>query len=427
MTHRAASSTSAIAFGLAIACFAAYQQFKLPVALPVLLEHYGYDRILAGGFMSVYAFVGLAVSFQLGRLIERLGMLTPLVVGMGLFLLGSAMMLAWPQSGALVLLARGLEGLGFAVAAIVGPVMANAYAPPRYLPIVIGLTAAWIPVGQLAATLIAPVSFASIGWQGLWWLAIAGSVGFVLWAAWLYRRDARLFARPFQARHPAKDGGLHGPGLTAKQVLLLAATGTIFMLWSAQYFAYMTWLPQYLVEDRGLAVSGALAGYLLPVVLVLLSCIAAGFLLHKGVRLPRLLIGALIIQALSWWAVPFVQSTGAGIASLLVYGATAGLVPGCLFAMPSAALGSGARTAMAFGIIMTGRNMGVLAGPIVLAGAFEWTGDWSLASPIFGTATTLCLPVAFALAMVLRASAATPDEPPVAQRRGVRKDQGTKR
>jgi MFS family permease len=139
------------------------------------------------------------------------------------------------------------------------------------------------------------------------------------------------------------------------------------------------------------------------------------------------LIGALIIQALSWWAVPFVQSTGAGIASLLVYGATAGLVPGCLFAMPSAALGSGARTAMAFGIIMTGRNMGVLAGPIVLAGAFEWTGDWSLASPIFGTATTLCLPVAFALAMVLRASAATPDEPPVAQRRGVRKDQGTKR
>jgi MFS family permease len=199
------------------------------------------------------------------------------------------------------------------------------------------------------------------------------------------------------------------------------------MLWSAQYFAYMTWLPQYLVEDRGLAVSGALAGYLLPVVLVLLSCIVAGFLLHKGVRLLRLLIGALIIQALSWWAVPFVQSTGAGIASLLVYGATAGLVPGCLFAMPSAALGSGARTAMAFGIIMTGRNMGVLAGPIILAGAFEWTGDWSLASPIFGTATTLCLPVAFALAMVLRASAATPDEPPAAQRRGVREDQGTKR
>jgi MFS family permease len=427
MTHRAASSISAIAFGLAIACFAAYQQFKLPVALPVLLELYGYDRILAGGFMSVYAFVGIAVSVPFGRLIERLGTLAPLVVGMGLFIVGSAMTLAWPQSGLLVLLARGLEGLGFAVAAIVGPVMANAYASPRHLPIVIGLTAAWIPVGQLTATLVAPISLASVGWQGLWWLAIAGSVGCALWAAWLRRRDARLFARPFQARGPAKDSGRHGPGLTTKQVLLLAATGTIFMLWSAQYFAYMTWLPQYLVEDRGLAVSGALASYLIPVVLVLLSCIAAGLLLHRGVRLPRLLIGALIIQALSWWAVPFVQSTGAGIASLLVYGATAGLVPGCLFAMPSAALGSGARTAMAFGIVMTGRNIGVLAGPIVLAGAFEWTGDWSLASPIFGTATTLCLPVAFALAMVLRAPTGTPGAPPAVQRQAAPEDQGTKR
>ncbi|MDX1402613.1 MAG: hypothetical protein R3245_11880, partial [Kiloniellales bacterium] len=61
------SNVAAIVFGLSLAAFAAFQQFKLPVVLPVLLEHYNYDRTLAGAFMSVYALVGLLVSVFLGR------------------------------------------------------------------------------------------------------------------------------------------------------------------------------------------------------------------------------------------------------------------------------------------------------------------------------------------------------------------------
>ena len=407
MTDRSASSFVLIAFGLAVACFGAFQQFKLPVALPVLLDLYDYDRALAGGLMSVYAFVGIVVSLRLGRLIERLGVTIPLLAGMGFFILGSATALAWPQSGFLVLLGRGLEGLGFAVVAIVGPVLANAHASPRHLPIVIGLTAAWIPVGQLTATLAAPISLASVGWQGLWWLAIIASLGFSLWTLWVQKHQAGLLRRPLVTPRRTEAGEHHQGKLTTRQTIALTATGTIFMLWSAQYFAYLTWLPQYLVEERALSVSGALSGYVIPVFLVMLSCIAAGLLLHRGVRLPRLLGAALAIQALCWWTIPFAQSTGAGIFSLLVYGATAGLVPGCLFAMPSAALGSGARTATAFGIVMTGRNIGVLAGPLILAGAFEWTGDWTLASPIFGAGTTLCLPIAVGLAVALRGIAPT--------------------
>jgi MFS family permease len=402
MTDRSASSLVAISFGLAVACFGAFQQFKLPVALPVLLDLYDYDRALAGGFMSVYALVGIAVSLQIGRLIERLGPLKPLLAGMGFFILGSAVALGWPQSGLLVLLGRGLEGLGFAVVAIVGPVLANAHASPRHLPIVIGLTAAWIPVGQLTATLAAPISLATIGWQGLWWLSIVASLGFALWALWLRRDGAGLLTQALAPPSPAGVAEPRHSKLSTKQTAALSATGVIFMLWAAQYFAYMTWLPQYLVEERALSISGALGGYVIPVFLVMLSCIAAGLLLHRGVRLTRLLIAALAVQALCWWTIPLVQSTGAGILSLLVYGASAGLVPGCLFAMPSAALGSGARTARAFGIVMTGRNVGVLAGPLLLAGAFEWAGDWSLAAPIFGLGTTLCLPIAVGLAIALR-------------------------
>ena len=121
---------SIILFGLAIAAFAAFQQFKLPVVLPVLLENYQYDRTLAGGFMSIYGFVGLLFSVKFGRLVSQIGTLKPILVGLGLFVAGNALGAIWPQFAWIMLLGRALEGIGFTVIALVGPVLANAHASP---------------------------------------------------------------------------------------------------------------------------------------------------------------------------------------------------------------------------------------------------------------------------------------------------------
>jgi hypothetical protein len=40
---------------------------------------------------------------------------------------------------------------------------------------------------------------------------------------------------------------------------------------------------------------------------------------------------------------------------------------------------------------MTGRNVGVLFGPILLAETLRTSGSWALASPVFGTVTALAL------------------------------------
>ena len=126
------SDFNVIAFGLAVAGFAAYQQFKLPVVLPVLLDHYHYDRFLAGSFMSVYALIGLLLSLKLGSLIKRRGVVALIQVGLALFVGGAGLTLAFPEFGWIVLLARSLEGLGFAIMAIGGPVLANSNAAPRH-------------------------------------------------------------------------------------------------------------------------------------------------------------------------------------------------------------------------------------------------------------------------------------------------------
>jgi MFS family permease len=397
------SDFNVIAFGLAVASFAAYQQFKLPVVLPVLLDHYHYDRFLAGSFMSVYALIGLLLSLKLGSLIKRRGVVALIQVGLALFVGGAALTLAVPEFGWVVLFARSLEGLGFAIMAIGGPVLANSNAAPRHLPIVVGLTATWIPVGQLIAAVLAPLALASLGWQLLWWISIAGSFAFAAWAASLRRLDHSSTARgtPAEPQSGSRDKAPPPVAMTPAQRRVLVTNGAIFMFWSCQYFAYMTWLPQYLVEVHALELSDALLGYVVPVSLVIVCSTITGFLLRAGLSLGWLMSVALFAQVVVWWTMPWIHSPGLGLLSLVVYGSAGGVIPSCLFAAPSRAMQSGRNTAQAFGIVMTGRNMGVLVGPVLLAQAYKLTGVWDHASLIFGAVTALCLPLALVLAVKL--------------------------
>ncbi len=396
------SNFTGIAFGLSLAAFAAYQQFKMPVALPVLLDSYGYDRALAGGFMSIYAVAGLLFSIALGRRIDRQGPGNLLLGGLGLFIVGCLFTLLVPQNGWLVLLGRGLEGLAFAVLAIAGPVLANGNAAPRHLPLVVGLTATWIPVGQLSATALAQAALPSLGWQVLWWVAIAGSLVFGLWTLQL-RASGRvaLGAPDPSALAASADPSPKAAGFPPAARLSLMLAGAVFMLWSGQYFAYMTWLPQYLVEVHGLGVSGALLGYVIPVSLVIVFCVVTGTLLRLGVPLGRLLVAALGAQAAAWALVPLTGSPAIGLVALVLYGSSAGIVPTCLFAMPTAVLARREGVAPAFGIVMTGRNLGVLMGPVLLAQTFKLTGAWDLGVPLFGGLTGLCFLLGFWLSLRL--------------------------
>jgi predicted MFS family arabinose efflux permease len=393
------SKVAGIAFGLGLAFLAAYQQFKLPVVLPVLLADYGYDRTLAGGYMSIYAFFGLMLSIPLGRAIQKHGAATLLLWGLMVMILGNVLALATPESGWLVLVSRGLEGIAFAVLAIGGPALANANASQSALPVVAGLMAAWIPVGQLSATFLAPVAIATSSWRLLWYVGIAATALFFVWTV-VNRVSGRVVLAP--ARPDAADAPAAAGDLSPRERRGLILTGLIFMLWSGQYFAYMTWLPQYLVEVHAFDVTEAQWGYAIPVTLVMVMCVVTGVLLQRGLPLGALFVGALATQAAVWWLLPYTGGDITGVVSLVVYGIGGGVVPTCLFSMPSVILGRGHGTARAFGIIMTGRNVGVLIGPVLVAQAFKMTGTWDLTPPIFGAVTTACLLAAILLARQLR-------------------------
>jgi hypothetical protein len=52
--------------------------------------------------------------------------------------------------------------------------------------------------------------------------------------------------------------------------------------------------------------------------------------------------------------------------------------------------------------MMTGRNIGVLAGPILLAQVFAVTGKWETGGPVLGSLTLLAFALSLPLALRLR-------------------------
>ncbi len=367
-----------IAFGLAVAVFAAFQQFKLPVLLPVLLERYGYDRVVAGGFMSVFAISGLLLSLRVGRAIERGGATRPVLLALALLGAGTVLTLAAPAHQLVVLGARTLEGVGFTILAVAGPFLASANATPRQLPVVIGLAATWIPFGQLLATALAPAALASAGWQSLWWLGLAGAA---VLAAWTLRIEA-AGVRAAGSGDASRKGS---STLSARARITLILGAALFVLWSAQYIAFATWLPQYLVEARHLPLSTALHAYVISAAAVMAANVAAGFAMRAGVSLGAVLVLGLAAETVPWWVGHAARSDAAGVALLVMFSAGAGLVPTCLFGIPSALGARGGGAARAFATLMTGRNLGVLIGPVLLAQVVELRGDWSGVGAIFGT------------------------------------------
>lgn len=381
-TASGGTNWTGVMFGFLLASLAAFQQFKLPPMLPAMLAEFDYPKTLAGGFMSVYAVIGLAMSLALGGIMARVGTAAIMAVAFTAAIAGNALALAYPGDVWMVLASRGLEGLAFTVFAIAGPVYANRNASPAHLPLAIALSAIWIPVGQIAANVLVPIADVTIGWRLAWLATAAATAAMALWAlaiGWRRTADLDLRRRPSATQVPVSSD--------ERWALILSAL--LFTLWSAQYFAYMTWLPQFLVEAHGLGQGAATLGYSVPVVVLIVVGLLTSRVIRRGVPVGPLLAGSMLLQAAVWWAMPWTQDAVTGAVSLLVYGVGIGITPVCLFAMPSTILGSGRAGPGAFATIMTGRNLGVLIGPILLPQVLALTGVWTASGPVFGAITTL--------------------------------------
>ncbi len=379
-TQTSRTNWTGVSYGIVLGFVAAYFQFKVPPVLPVMFDLYGYDTIVAGGFMSIFAIAGMLISVRVGRAIRRDGAQRYLIAAFGLMLAGTALGLAFPESGTVMLTSRLIEGFGAAVLAVCMPAFANMSAGPGHLPFIIAAQATWIPVGQLVANLVAQPSVASNFWQPVWWFGAAATVAIAIWTFWIVRRGtvpgvAHIRTAPAAADGTAPPKPTHDP-LTSKETRALWVAAVLFFLWQAQFMGYFTWLPVYLVDVRNFTADGAVQLNQIPVVVLLVFSLIGGMILKTGVGVIKLLTFALALQAVGWAMIPFAGDPVIGLTSLVVWGIAAGLTPTSLWALPSTLVGGHRAGTDAFAVVLTGRYLGILAGPLIAAGMFKLTGDW---------------------------------------------------
>ena len=374
--------------GLSLAILAAYHQFKLPPVMPIFLESFEYSMLLAGAFMSIYALAGLAFSLSFSAVLQGPRIVIYLHLAFVAFIFGSSVTLVWPDIGWVMLAARGVEGVGFAVLAVAGPALCISHAGKHGLPLAAALLATWIPVGALISVVIS-ATVSDVGdWQVLWWTGIFFTVVMSAWVFWLSRGHSGLRLNLNPAQMPKAEillSAEHDELVSWKgRAQIIAAA--LFALWSCQLFGFMTWLPQYFVSVHNFELDKAVMGYSLPLVTIGVFNLVAAPILRAGVPVTMLLALALLGQAVVWFLVPVVNGP-MGLTLLIAYGIVAGLTPTCLFALPATILGVRETGARAFGILMTGRNIGILTGPLFLSTALQSVGGWNIAALVFGLIT----------------------------------------
>lgn len=382
-TQNTDTNWTGVSYGIVLGFVAAYFQFKVPPVLPVMFDLYGYETFVAGGFMSIFAVSGMLVSVRVGRGIRRDGAKRYLMGAFALMLIGTAMGLLWPESGSVMLVSRTIEGFGAAVLAVCMPAFANMSAGRKHLPIIIAAQATWIPVGQLVANIVAQPSVAEGFWQPVWWFGAIATILVALWTGYILSRGnvPGLAHKPRVKVTASPDSTASAPAgdaqpMTRPENRALWLAAVLFFLWQAQFMGYFTWLPVYLVDVRGFTADGAVLTNQIPVVVLLIFALIGGIILRTGLGVIKLLTIALGLQTLGWVMIPFADNPAIGLASLIVWGIAAGLTPTSLWALPSTLLGGHRAGTDAFAVVLTGRYLGILAGPLIAAAVFEFTGNW---------------------------------------------------
>jgi len=415
-TQNTDTNWTGVSYGIVLGFVAAYFQFKVPPVLPVMFDLYDHEihvtfgltsifgssfswlsnmvisqTIVAGGFMSIFAVAGMLVSVRVGRGIRRDGAKRYLFGAFALMLTGTAIGLIWPESGTVMLISRTIEGFGAAVLAVCMPAFANMSAGTKHLPIIIAAQATWIPVGQLTANIVAQPAVAEGTWQAAWWFGALAVVLVAIWTGYILARGRvagmahvprESAAAESDAAAPAKREAAPAP-MTRPENRALWLAAVLFFLWQAQFMGYFTWLPVYLVDVRGFTADGAVLTNQIPVIVLLIFALLGGVILKTGLSVIKLLTVALSLQTLGWAMIPFADNPVIGLGSLIVWGIAAGLTPTSLWALPSTLLGGHRAGTDAFAVVLTGRYLGILMGPLIAAAVFEATGNWIVVAYAF--------------------------------------------
>ena len=373
-------------FVMIITAIAYVDRVNLSVAAPVLTKEFGTNAAVMGVLLSSFTWTYTLFNLPAGMLVDRIRVRV----------LYSLALLVWAASSFLTALVT-------SIGALFGPRLLLGIGEAPFAPAAIRTLADWLPrsergtgssmfiSGVALGSAVGPPGLAALvasyGWRSAFVATgVLSLLAAVVWFAW-YRHpldDTKLTEREralimADREEPAQQGRAPWSAIIRHRDVW-AITGGYFCLLYILY-TFITWLPSYLVQDRGLSLLGSGVATSIPWAVAFLAGIFGGRIsdlaLRRGVatlnarKIP--LVGGMV-AALAILGTALSSSASWAIAFLAV--STAGIIVanGQVWAATQDVMNRLGLAGSATGFINALGNVGGILGPIV-TGALAYATD----------------------------------------------------
>jgi DHA1 family inner membrane transport protein len=359
---------------------------KAPPALPALRVDLGIG-LVESGFIhtAMFAFGALAGVFA-GVAADRFGQKRFALYGMAMMAAGGVIGAAAPGY-TLLLGSRFIEGAGFILLTVAAAPLLTAATQPADRPMAFSLWSSYMPAGGTVALLGAPLALATLGWRGLW-LALAACTALC----------CVLLARRVPV--PSFGGQVSSLALLTESLMRpgTLALCLVFVCYVGQWVSVMTWLPTFVVDERG---ASATAAALLTAAFVAINIpgnLLGGVLLRRGVPRWVVLCGAAV--AMGCTAVGLLSPAAPDalrLAAALAFSLLGGAIPAAVFSGAPVHAKSAQHIGTTNGMIMQASQLAQFVIPVLVAWVAARAGGWSaslqvmLALAAAGVAAALAL------------------------------------
>lgn len=369
-------------FGTAVAS----TQFKVPVIMPNIMEQFSMSESSASWLMSIFTFVGIILSIPTGALAKKYGPKTLLLVAAGVLLLGSVVGV-FAQSGTMLIVSRGIEGIAFIFVTICGPLAVQKYVTPEKIGSATGIWALWVCLGSVVGGVITPTVWAKFGFVGVWVVYAIFAVIFAALVAFFVKFNDVVDAVETAPEKEIEEKVSYAEFLKPNTLFYLLG----FLFFNLVLMTVLAFSPVWMQEQH---IDPTLSGFIstLPMLLAVISSPLFGSLSDKLGRCKPLYLVAMFAMG----PCAFLMLSGSGV--LLWIGAIIMGLLGlggpvmCLTAYGNV-LGKPALIAIGMGVLMLIQSLGQFLGTF-LAPMLLGAGGWmtlGIAMFVFGLLGTACL------------------------------------
>lgn len=372
LTHAAETKTNnwrVVVVALFAGVIAAGHVGKLPPALPSIRVQLSLDIVTAGWLASMFSAIGAAAALFLGAITDHLNHWRLAVGGLVLMMV-SGFLGSLATTASELIVSRFFEGVGFLAVVVAAPSIVARATDGRARRVSLGLWPAYMPAGVSLMMLAAPLALNAGGWRALWIavaaVAMLGSVA--MWAFGQSVTDDRSTSSWQSVRQNVRIAVLQpGPWLI----------GACFALYGMQLYALITWMPTFMIDERGLG--PALADALTAVIVVGngLGNFFGGWLLHRGLAPWTMIVTSAVMMTLFTFGTFAISLPDIAryLCSIFLCG-VGGVIASAAFAAAPSFAASSRQLGMVNGILVQASNLAQFAGPVGVASWAAGFGGW---------------------------------------------------